>query len=309
MPVLEILLPVFLIVLLGAVLARVRFLGAGVLGELNRLVYWVGLPVYIFDSIVDATFGNEGLATTAVMAGATVLAGLIGAGVAALRGLPRESWGTFVQAVTRGNIVYVGLPVIALASGHEAAGAADMRTIALLVLGPTIVVFNVIAIGALVLSKSTPGRGVLRTAVSELITNPILIALALGAAVSLSGVKLPGWFLASVATTGSMALPLALISIGGALVTTKFQGRRVSSFLASATKVVAAPLIGLGLARLVGLNPDETRVALIFLACPTAAASFVLVGKLGGDAPLAAGSVVVSTLFSVVPLAVILALA
>lgn len=309
MPVLEILLPVFLIVLLGTILTRVGFLSAGVLGELNRLVYWVGLPSFLFESLAKASFGSGAVPLSGVLLGTTVLVGIVACGVAALRGLPRESWGTFVQAATRGNIAYVGLAVIALASDHAAMGATDMRALALLSMAPTIVLFNVIAVGGLAASRRNAGASVLRSATVELVTNPLLIALALGALVSWSGLALPVWFHKSVYTTGHMALPLALICIGGALVTTKLQGRRVSSFLASFLKIAVAPAIGLALAKLVGLGADETRIALIFLATPTAAASFVLVGKMGGDTPLAAGSVVVSTLLSVLSLAAVLALA
>jgi len=308
MPVLEILIPVFLIVLLGAVLARVGFLAAGILGELNRLVYWVGLPAFLFGSVANAKFGDGALMISGTIIGSTIVVGALAYAVTAMRKLPWESSGTFVQAATRGNLAYVGLPVIALAAEHTAVEPGSLNTLALLSMAPAIVTFNIVGICALAASRQGLGRGTLKTALVELITNPLLIALGAGVAVSWSGVALPGWFRHSVATTGQMALPLALICIGGALVTTQIVGRRVSSMLASLLKIAAAPAIGFALGRLAGLDANEMRIALIFLACPTAAASFVLVGKLGGDEPLAAGTVVLSTVLCVVPLAVILVL-
>jgi predicted permease len=47
---------------------------------------------------------------------------------------------------------------------------------------------------------------------------------------------------------------------------------------------------------------------LLFLACPTAAASFTLAGKLGGDEALAASCVVVSTALSILSISAVLAL-
>jgi hypothetical protein len=67
-------------------------------------------------------------------------------------------------------------------------------------------------------------------------------------------------------------------------------------------------LFGWPLARAAGLFPDEMRITLLFLACPTAAASFTLAGKLGGDEALAASSVVISTLLSVLSISAVLAL-
>ena len=68
------------------------------------------------------------------------------------------------------------------------------------------------------------------------------------------------------------------------------------------------PLLGWPLARWAGLSPDEMRITLLFLACPTAAASFTLAGKLGGDEALAASSVVLSTALSIASLSAVLAL-
>ena len=55
MSVLAIVLPVFLVIVLGVVLTRTRFIGAELIGELNRLTYFVGLPAYLFSSISEAT--------------------------------------------------------------------------------------------------------------------------------------------------------------------------------------------------------------------------------------------------------------
>ena len=58
MSVLAIVLPVFLVIVLGVVLTRTRFIGAELIGELNRLTYFVGLPAYLFSSISEAKVGG-----------------------------------------------------------------------------------------------------------------------------------------------------------------------------------------------------------------------------------------------------------
>jgi malate permease and related proteins len=67
-------------------------------------------------------------------------------------------------------------------------------------------------------------------------------------------------------------------------------------------------LWGCLLGRWAGLSPDELRITLLFLVCPTAAASFTLTGKLGGDEALAASCVVVSTALSILSISAVLAL-
>jgi predicted permease len=79
--------------------------------------------------------------------------------------------------------------------------------------------------------------------------------------------------------------------------------------VAAMLKTIAAPLLGLLIAGLLGLSGTETRVALIFLACPTAAASYVMAQQLGADDGLAANIIMLSTVLAMPALAAIIALA
>jgi predicted permease len=142
----------------------------------------------------------------------------------------------------------------------------------------------------------------------QLVTNPLLLASGLGVAFAAVGFALPLWLHQSVAVVGQMALPLALLCIGGTLVIMPLRGKRTNAFLASLLKIGMTPLLAWPVARWAGLSSDETRIALLFLATPTAAASFTLAGKLGGDEALAASSVVLSTVLSILSLSAVLAL-
>ncbi len=302
-----IVLPVFLVIALGAVLARSRFLSPALLAELNRLTYFVGLPAYLFSSIAGATVGGgRALTVFGVMGGATLLALGFAYVVAKVRGVPPESMGSFLHAAVRGNLAYVGLPVISLALAGRGAGA--HWPLAPLAMAPLTVVANALGVLLLLVGHGRPAPGALRTLAWQLATNPLLLSSLAGAAVAAAGFTLPAWLAQSIAVTGQMALPLALLCIGGSLVTMPLRGKRTQALLASVLKVGVTPLLGWPLARWIGLSPEETLVALLFLATPTAAASYTLAGKLGGDEALAASSVVVSTALSIVSLSVVLAL-
>ena len=75
--------------------------------------------------------------------------------------------------------------------------------------------------------------------------------------------------------------------------------------ISSLIKILVAPGIGFLVANMLGLGWDERRIALIFLACPTAAASYVMTEQLGGDNKLAATTVVISSLLSVISLSLV----
>ncbi len=305
--VLAIVIPVFLVIALGAVLTRTRFIGVELIGELNRLTYYVGLPAFLFSSISGATLaGGRSLVVFGVMAGATLVLIPIGFVVAKLLRMPPAVVGTFVHAGVRGNLAFVGLPVIALALSVH--GADEVWPVALLAMAPLTMIANIFGVILLLVGHGKPGPGMVRSLVWQLATNPLLIASGLGAACAAAGLAFPAWLAKSLSVTGQMALPLALLCIGGSLVAIPLRGRRTLATVASVLKVGVAPLLGWPLARWFGLSPDETRIALLFLATPAAAASYTLACKLGGDEALAASSVAISTALSVVSLSAVLAL-
>ncbi|MBI5381130.1 MAG: AEC family transporter [Opitutae bacterium] len=310
MHVLTIVLPVFAVILLGILLARFRFLSAPLIAELNRLTYFVGLPAYLFSSLAGVAFGGGRAALVfGVMAAATLVTLALGYGVARVRGLGPESIGTFLHAAIRGNLAFVGLPVVSLALvAHGGPNTETLHQVALIAMAPLVVITNTLGVLLLLVGRGTTRAAVLRSIGWQLATNPLLLATGVAVACAGVGLRLPGWLAQSVGIVGQMALPLALLCIGGTLMVTPLRGKRTAAVLASALKIAVLPLVAWPICRWAGLSPDETRIALLFLACPTAAASFTLAGKLGGDEALAASSVVLSTALSVLSLSAVLAL-
>jgi predicted permease len=310
MIVISIVLPVFLVIALGSLLTRARFLSAALVTELNRLTYYVGLPAYLFTSIAEVSFGRGRAVTIfAVMAGATLLALGIGYLVAKIQRVSPESIGSFLHASIRGNLAYIGLPVVSLAlAAHAGPTAGELSKVALIAMAPLVVITNTLGVLLLLLGHGRTGAAMWRSIGWQLASNPLLLATGAGVACAAMSVRLPEWLLQSVAILGQMALPLALLCIGGTLMVMPLQGKHRPAFVASVLKVALLPLLGWPLGRWAGLSLDELRITLLFLACPTAAASFTLAGKLGGDEALAAGCVVVSTALSILSISAVLAL-
>ena len=308
MSIVSIVLPVFLVILFGCLLTRFGFLSARLIGELNQITYFVGLPAYLFVSIASASFsGGRAAAIFAVMGAATLITLLVGFLVAKARRLGPESIGSFLHAAIRGNLAYVGIPVVNLAlAAHAGTKTGDLRQVALLSMAPLLVITNTLGVLLLCVGKRAPKGALLRSIVLQLATNPLLLATGAAVLCAALGLRFPEWFTQSVSIVGQMALPLALLCIGGTLVVIPLHGKKTAAFLASVLKVAILPLIAWPIARWAGFSQDELRITLIFLACPTAAASFTLAGKLGGDESLAASSVVLSTALSILSLSAVL---
>jgi predicted permease len=297
-------LPVFLIMALGFLLERQGMITLDVRVGLNRIAYWVGLPVLLFFKAAHAQMSEStsGPIFWVVFTGMVVCiaaAYLTGWGLR----LPAASLAAYVQASFRGNNTFVALPIILYAIASLPADTRlRLEGSAILALVPMVIVYNVVSVTVFVAHVRCKGTHPIRHMAKRLVTNPLIVAGFLGLAVNRTGWQLPVLLSRTCSTIGGMAFPVALLAIGSQLAQTRV-GRHAAWALASSmVKVIAGPLVGYTVARWVGLGEWDTRIALVLLAAPTAVASYVLADQLGGDSELAAGGVVVSTLLSLVSL-------
>lgn len=294
--------PVFIVIALGAVLRHLDLISDDVVKGMNWLTYWVGLPALLIVKIGQARLelsqASDVLLLHAAGIGACIVAGLL---LALVLGMPRQRIGTFVQAGFRGNLAFVALPVIVFAfTDNPAMGEASRAEgLVALSLGPVIVVYNIVAVLALV-GSSHQGVGTLiwRQMVVKTLMNPLVISCAVGIALSMSDVQLPGFVGRTLGVLGGFALPLALICVGGSLAATPLRGQWRDTLLASVVKLAVAPLAGYGLAVMLGLPREAMLVGVMMLAAPTAVSSYVLADQLDGDTGLASSAVVVSSILS-----------
>ncbi|NIR50323.1 AEC family transporter [candidate division KSB1 bacterium] len=289
--------PIFLILATGAILTKTQFLSSDHLKGLNGLTYWVGLPCLLFYKIASATYTGSQvqqifLVVVTGMAGTLILSFVL----AQMLKMPITSIGTFMQASFRGNLAFVGLPVVIYTfSSLYGMNASQLETLGILVIAPMVPIYNIVSVIVLLASRRELKLHSAKLFILPVVTNPLVIASVAGVLFSLTGWALPTSIYRTMEAVGQMSLPLALISIGGTLGMVKIRGSLGLAFLASILKVAVAPIVGFYAAKTMGLGGHETRIALIYLACPTAASSFVLSDQIGGDNALAASAVVVST--------------
>jgi hypothetical protein len=303
------LLPLILLIGLGATLSRVRFLGPQFAGDLNKLAFWIALPALLFRSAAGA---SEASAATwwllGVMLLGTVLVALLGWGWSRVLGVPVAGQGTFVQSAFRGNLAFIGIPVLA-ASVVDAPESVRVPLLAsgVIVMTLTMAFYNVLAV--VVLQTSRPGRGAGAAAiVRPIVTNPLLLAGVSGLLLALADLKLPMFLDRTLEVLGGAAVPIALLCIGGSLSTTRFVGRRAWNVSAALFKVAVSPLVVGTLVWLADLGSMEMRIGLVFASTSTAAAAYVMARQMEGDEALASGSIALSTVLSAISLAAALLL-
>lgn len=308
----NVLLPIFAVVALGAVLQRARFLPERFFHDTNQLVYWVGIPAYLFYKSAEARLEGDA-ATRVILALAGGLAVSVAAGylLGFVMRMPRGSISALVQGSYRGNLAYVGLPVVLLALATRGERTPANEAVAVLAIAATVPLYNLTAVSVLVGGQESGARQMrqrIRELLLRLATNPLLLSCVAGLTVMALGWKLPTPVRETFKLVGDLATPLALLGIGASLTFRNLRVHWAGASVGATIKLVISPLAGLALAVPLRLAGAELQMTLLFLATPTATASYVMAQQLGADDGLAANIIVLSTFLSLFALGLVLAL-
>lgn len=283
------LLPDFLLIVLGFLLCRHTPLNRDIWDGVERLVYHLLFPVLLFHSILRHPMVVGELLPLAAGGMAVVGAGIVLAQlVGRWPGVDARLHASGAQIAFRFN------SYVALALADRLAGTQGLAWMALL-MAVCVPLANVGAVWPL---ARQGGQGFVR----ELVRNPLIIATVSGLAANLLGLRLPEIASTTLARVGGAALPLGLMAVGAGL---QFGALREGPRLAAALLAIrhaVLPLLALGLVMLLPLAAGQRTLLMAFAAMPTASSAYVLAVRMGGHGPYVAGLVTVSTLVGMVAL-------
>ena len=184
--------PVFLLVALGAVLQRTAFVSANFLKEANRLTYYLGLPALLFSQLAGSFHEAAGARPMlGAMFYATLASIAVGYLVVWAMRVPEAAAGTLVQGAFRGNLAFVGLPIIFTLPDVPLAGGLTARSAAVITVAPMMVFYNIAGVMVLLLSQHPISWKMVRPFLKQLATTPPLLATIAGVSFALMGWKLP----------------------------------------------------------------------------------------------------------------------
>jgi predicted permease len=139
---------------------------------------------------------------------------------------------------------------------------------AVIVMVFTMALYNILAVIVLQTSNhSAKGIDWQRSALS-ILSNPLLLAGLLGLLVPMLRVTLPSFLQRALDALGAAAVPIALMCIGGSLVTAQLRGRRSWIVAAALLKIGVLPGIVFILARLAGLKRPNNALPSCWLRVP-----------------------------------------
>ena len=133
----------------------------------------------------------------------------------------------------------------------------------------------------------------------EIIFNPLILAVIIALPFSYWQIKIPDMFNVTGSYLAELALPLALIGIGGSLNLENLKEASTLAFTSSIIKIIILPAVLTLIALLSGYRNDDLGIMFIAFACPTAIASFVMADVMGAKSKLAGNIIMITTLGSV----------
>lgn len=289
MAVLSGIIPVFLLIGLGALAKRLNWAGEVFVRDLNRIIYWFAIPALLTRLLGMAQLG----ATAAAPMIGTVIAATVAAGLAALvySLLRRESpprLGVIVQASVRGNLVYVGFPVIFAAAGNQA------LTLAAVTAAILIPIQNLLAVAALL--RAGDHRGI--DAFKAIVLNPVVLGVVGGLFWNWLGWVPWTWLDNFLHLLGNIAMPGALVALGAQIGSRTLRRSTEAVAVSTFLKLVSAPAFGLVLMHFFQIGGMPRLVGILLLATPTAIASTAVAQEMGGDLDLAGACVMIASLAS-----------
>ncbi len=302
MIVLNSLFPIFTLLVLGRILKLRGLTDEGFLRSADKLIYFFFFPVMLFWKIGGASFDN-GIDWTFCAACLTTMLIMffLSSVVIKLFGISNFKAGSFSQSCYRFN-TYIGVAVILNSLGSE-----GLKYFGI-VIGFTIPVVNLFAVSIMIWFSEQNIELSKRVVITlkAIFSNPLILACLAGVSYGYVGGGFPVFIDNSFSLISMVALPLALLSIGGSLTFAGVKEHLGLSLLAALLKLCILPLIGYLLFTLLGVADLPAKVGMIFFALPASTAIYVLSSQMHSDTNLASSAIVISTVLSVIPLSIVL---
>ena len=290
--------PIFLMMVIGYFLKRIGLIDEKGAGTINRLVFRLFLPAMLFKDIAEQNFSevwdNKFVLFCSVSTFLSIMIALV---LARFFCKDKSGVGEYVQASYRSATATLGIAFMTNIYS-------SVSMMALTIVG-AVPIYNIAAV--LLLSLTAPSDAdqekkstsvLIKETAFNLITNPIILSIALGIIWSL--LKLPMFPILHKPVTylASVASPLALIGLGASFEFSDLKDSLREVISININKLFLFSLLFLPLAVKLGFRDEKIVAALIMLGSATTSSSFIMAKNMGHKGVISGSAVMTTTLFS-----------
>lgn len=299
-------LPIFLTIGLGYLSVQLKVFARGDMRVLGQFVLFFALPALIVRTFTQRTVGEIFDGRYLLLYALSSLIVLLAGFVLMRRRMKMPVSAAAISALGMAgpNSGYVGYPLLLLMIGPVAG----------VVLALNMFVENVIVMPlALAMAEAGMGKGLTpgllaRHTLGRMVRSPMLIAIAVGLTISLSGLKLPAPVARTIDMLAMAAGPIALFVIGGTLHGLSLKGMKTNIGLIVTGKLVVHPLVMAGLLLVLPISDPVMRQAALISAAVPMLGIFPLLGMRFGQEKLCAAALLGGTVASFFTLSALVAL-
>lgn len=296
--------PVFLLILIGFLVARTGLMREETGDALAEFVFKIALPTLIFRTLAEAHFeGASPFRLWIAYFGGVAVTWTVGHLIAKHLFKRDEKIGVIAgMSSAFANNVFIGLPLVGRSVGDDGLVAISILLaihLPLMMVAGTILMEHA--------SSKVDGGGrrsiatVLKQVGANLVRNPLVIALTLGIAFNLSGLgALPVVLKSVVDQIAAVTAASALISLGMTLKKYPVRGNLSLAAMMAVLKLLLLPAAVFGLAHLLGLSKPWTAAMVLTSSVPTGINAWIIATRFRSGQSLAASVISITTIFGVV---------
>ncbi len=287
------LVPIFAIILLGFLISRSTLVAAAMWPELERLTYYFFFPALLILRLSTSNFDWQELREiTQVIALGLLAISLFIIAMHKLIAQDSASLSSVYQGSIRFN-TYIGLACIDALYGDRG------LTTAALCLAVYIPLVNILSVISLSLHA---GSGAQRwsTVVTATVSNPLVVACAVGIGISYADLRIPELATAVITILTQPALPLGLLAVGAGIHLTAIGAQSWQLLVALVNKMLLFPAAVFAACLLFDTDNSLATILLILTALPAPPSAYILARQLGGNTALMANIITLQTIVAFV---------
>ena len=299
--------PIFLLIMLGYVLTRIKLWDAHFLKIANEVCFKCLLPVLLFYNVATANIFEVFNARLIlyVCICACGLCGLLFLVIPLLIKDPKRR-GVMIQGTFRSNFLLFGVPLGLSIGGDEGA------VLAAVVASFYVPVINMLSVISLYAFSDAPNKN-LKSAILGILKNPLIIGGVSGLIFSLIrnyiGFEIPTIIDSTLSNIKSTATPIAFMILGGDLKFGSMLRNVRFSIISVLVKIVLIPAVMLTLSAFLGFNKLEMAILIAVFATPNAVSSYAMARNYEADYELAGEIITLGTLLSILSMFIFITVA
>lgn len=286
--------PVFILIFVGYLSKQLNFINENFVNVTAKFAFNISLPVLIFMQVSSLNLnGVIDFELISFIYIATIISFIL----IWIFSIPliknSKDRSSFIQGAFRSNFAIIGFAIISSLLGKNTLGKASI------ILAFILPLYNILAVIVLTLPRRNEVDFRMKEMINEILFNPLIIAVVVGLIFSFGSIKLPKPLFDSGKLLADLALPLALIGIGGSLNLREIKKAPALAIISSIIKIVILPAIFTYIGYLLNFKGDALVIIYILFASPTAIVSFIMAEAMGANSKLAGNIILISTIGSV----------